>query len=200
MRRLPILALVSMALLFVVSGQSCGVPPLNTPPNDIEPGCSNSCTFALDGVCDDGGAGSSYDLCDYGTDCADCGQRAGWIPPEPPPTSPEPPLVPRFGTTIVAFDGQFLGTINDNAFDSDSVANNFGDFGSQFSNTSIWNNFGTYGGEFGSLSAFNDFTTTPPRIFGNGIFVAYLTTNQLLVPRVDPNNLAVLVGRPEEQR
>ena len=26
-----------------------------------------------DGECDDGGPGSDYDACDYGTDCTDCG-------------------------------------------------------------------------------------------------------------------------------
>jgi hypothetical protein len=38
-------------------------------------GCTNTCNFAYDGECDDGGPGSSYDDCDYGTDCADCGPR-----------------------------------------------------------------------------------------------------------------------------
>lgn len=37
--------------------------------------CSNTCTYAYDGACDDGGSGSSYSVCSYGTDCADCGTR-----------------------------------------------------------------------------------------------------------------------------
>ena len=37
--------------------------------------CTNTCEHAHDGDCDDGGPGSDYDLCDYGTDCADCGER-----------------------------------------------------------------------------------------------------------------------------
>lgn len=37
--------------------------------------CTNTCTYAYDGVCDDGGSGSSYSVCDYGTDCNDCGSR-----------------------------------------------------------------------------------------------------------------------------
>ena len=51
-------------------------------------GCSNTCTGSVntprqdtnhesDGDCDDGGPGSQYDLCEYGTDCADCGPRHG---------------------------------------------------------------------------------------------------------------------------
>ncbi|MEZ4937796.1 MAG: hypothetical protein R2799_09415 [Crocinitomicaceae bacterium] len=37
--------------------------------------CENSCTYAYDGVCDDGGSGSVYSVCDFGTDCSDCGAR-----------------------------------------------------------------------------------------------------------------------------
>lgn len=44
-------------------------------PNATEEKCSNTCQYAHDGECDDGGPGSSYSLCDCGTDCADCGTR-----------------------------------------------------------------------------------------------------------------------------
>ncbi len=37
--------------------------------------CSNTCAFANDGDCDDGGPGSDFSLCGFGTDCADCGPR-----------------------------------------------------------------------------------------------------------------------------
>jgi hypothetical protein len=40
-----------------------------------EPLCTNTCQFANDGLCDDGGPGSDYSVCEYGTDCADCGPR-----------------------------------------------------------------------------------------------------------------------------
>ena len=35
--------------------------------------CTNTCEYANDGGCDDGGPGKDYSLCDLGTDCADCG-------------------------------------------------------------------------------------------------------------------------------
>lgn len=38
-------------------------------------GCTNTCRFASDGDCDDGGEGSDFSLCDLGTDCNDCGPR-----------------------------------------------------------------------------------------------------------------------------
>ena len=43
--------------------------------------CENTCEFAFDFIkfgdryCDDGGANSQLDACDYGTDCGDCGPR-----------------------------------------------------------------------------------------------------------------------------
>jgi hypothetical protein len=37
--------------------------------------CSDSCAFAMDGLCDDGGVGATTDSCDLGTDCSDCGYR-----------------------------------------------------------------------------------------------------------------------------
>ncbi|MDH5493856.1 MAG: hypothetical protein OEY14_18040, partial [Myxococcales bacterium] len=38
-------------------------------------GCSNTCSSANDGECDDGGPGAEYAVCGLGTDCADCGAR-----------------------------------------------------------------------------------------------------------------------------
>ncbi len=39
--------------------------------------CYNYCTWSFDGECDDGGPGAVTGLCEYGTDCADCGPREG---------------------------------------------------------------------------------------------------------------------------
>jgi hypothetical protein len=39
--------------------------------------CSNTCNYASDGDCDDGGPGSEFSgSCSLGTDCADCGTRS----------------------------------------------------------------------------------------------------------------------------
>ena len=37
--------------------------------------CTNTCSSAGNGVCDDGGPGSSTGACGPGTDCTDCGVR-----------------------------------------------------------------------------------------------------------------------------
>lgn len=68
--------------------------------------CENTCAFANDGYCDDGGPNSDYSDCVLASDCTDCNARnimSGGFPPspapregwpDPPPTSPQPPLPP----------------------------------------------------------------------------------------------------------
>jgi hypothetical protein len=36
-------------------------------------GCTDTCNFAGDGECDDGGSGAEFSECSIGTDCSDCG-------------------------------------------------------------------------------------------------------------------------------
>lgn len=43
--------------------------------------CDNTCYYAYDGECDDGGRNSLTSLCDCGTDCYDCGSRNKGIGP-----------------------------------------------------------------------------------------------------------------------
>lgn len=43
--------------------------------------CTNTCASAGDGDCDDGGPGSEYDICELGSDCADCGARSAAAAP-----------------------------------------------------------------------------------------------------------------------
>ena len=37
--------------------------------------CTRTCAYDDDGSCDDGGADSNFSLCEFGTDCRDCGPR-----------------------------------------------------------------------------------------------------------------------------
>ncbi|TXD36327.1 hypothetical protein FRC96_09620 [Lujinxingia vulgaris] len=60
----------------------CGERPVIEEPDpdpdpepDPEPICTDSCQYANDGECDDGGPAAQYDVCTYGTDCGDCGSR-----------------------------------------------------------------------------------------------------------------------------
>jgi len=81
---------------------------------------------------------------------------------------------------IMANDGQYLGKLTSNELDNDSLLNEFGPYGSEFSTTSIFNEFSNYGSEFSALSPFNEFSSTPPKIFINGNFYGYLTVNEFV--------------------
>eukprot|EP00966_Prymnesium_polylepis_P336503 7391605-Prymnesium_polylepis.7 len=53
-----------------------------------------SLIYPRDGICDDGGPGSTYSDCTYGHDCDDCSLRHFHPPPAPPSAPPLPPLPP----------------------------------------------------------------------------------------------------------
>lgn len=94
------------------------------------------------------------------------------------------------GCAIVASDRQFLGLVTSNAFNTDSVLNEYGPYGSRFSQVSILNAFGPYGGEYSTLSPFNEYTSTPPMLVCEGRGgVAYLTRNRAMAPAIDPHLL-----------
>jgi len=123
----------------------------------------------------------------------------------PPLYSPPPPSF--FGTIpissyylldgglIIADDGQYLGVFSSNQFIYESIANEFGTYGSDFGYTSIFNDFSTYGSDFSYLSPWNEFSFNPPIIYLGNTGVAYLTTNEFNTPRVDPYDLLFWLNR-----
>jgi hypothetical protein len=60
----------------------------------IAPACMETCAYASDGFCDDGGPGAESSECSRGTDCTDCGLRPPSRPPPPPSPPPPPPSPP----------------------------------------------------------------------------------------------------------
>ncbi|MBU1693972.1 MAG: hypothetical protein KKC51_08405 [Verrucomicrobia bacterium] len=90
---------------------------------------------------------------------------------------------------IVAGDETFLGKLNPNADDNESIFNQYGPYGSKYSQTCIFNPYSPYGGQYSALSPFNQYATNPPRVFLKGQFVGYLTVNQYKTPKLDPNSI-----------
>lgn len=66
---------------------------------------------------------------------------------------------------LIGEDGKYLGRINSNPFDPDSISNPFGRFGSKFSPDSVNNPFGKYGSPYSSYSATNPYTSKAPSIY-----------------------------------
>lgn len=89
------------------------------------------------------------------------------------------------GATVVGHDGQYLGVVS-NRYDSDSIFNEYGTYGSPYSVTSIWNEYGTYGGQYSLMSPFNPYTSTPPVLVIRGNAIAHLTVNRSIQSAVNP--------------
>lgn len=87
---------------------------------------------------------------------------------------------------IQASDGTFLGSLNPNKYDTNSIFNRYGEYGNKFSSMSIFNKFSKYGGEFSLNSPFNAQSLNPPSIISGGNKLAFLTVNKMLTPSIDP--------------
>jgi hypothetical protein len=80
------------------------------------------------------------------------------------PYSPSGALNPYTtgGGKIYAKDGTYLGRLNANRYDPESVANPYGPYGSPYSATSTNNRYSTYGSPYSAQSANNPYTLSPP--------------------------------------
>jgi hypothetical protein len=90
---------------------------------------------------------------------------------------------------IVAGDGTFLGKLNPNVYDNESIFNQYGPYGNRYSQTCIFNPYSPYGGQYSNLSPFNQYANDPPKVFLKGSFFAFLTVNQYKTPRLDPDSI-----------
>lgn len=60
--------------------------------------------------------------------------------------------------------GKYLGNLNSNQYDPNSVANPYGRYGSEYSPDSINNSYGQYGSPYSPQSANNPYATQAPII------------------------------------
>lgn len=66
---------------------------------------------------------------------------------------------------LVGDDGKYLGKLNSNKYDPDSVSNPYGRYGNPYSPDSINNPYGKYGNPYSPYSATNPYTTKAPKIY-----------------------------------
>lgn len=85
---------------------------------------------------------------------------------------------------LIAQDDQFLGKITKNKYDNDSLLNKYGPYGSKYSSTSIFNPYSQYGSKYGSYSINNPYCSQPPKLFINGKFKDYVTTNRFISAQI----------------
>ena len=73
----------------------------------------------------------------------------------------------------------FLGCLNCSRYDSGSVCNRYGDYGSKYSDKSIWNRYGTYGSKYNDESPWNKYSSNAPAVVDrNGGFYGYFSANR----------------------
>jgi len=96
-------------------------------------------------------------------------------------------------SVLIAQDNKntYLGKIT-NSYDSESIFNEYGTYGSEYNSSSIWNQYATFGSEYSSYSANNSYTSTPPMIIKNKKIVGYLSANKSIKSSISPNLLKAL--------
>ena len=64
-----------------------------------------------------------------------------------------------YAQTLYIYGGSdhdvFLGCLNSNKYDSKSIWNEYGTYGSKYNSKSIWNEYGTYGSSYSAYSPWN---------------------------------------------
>lgn len=97
------------------------------------------------------------------------------------------------GAALIAQDDKntYLGKIT-NSYDSDSIFNEYGTYGSEYNSSSIWNEYATFGSEYSSYSPHNSYTSTPPMIIKNRKILGYLSANKSIQSSISPNLLKAL--------
>lgn len=93
------------------------------------------------------------------------------------------------GSRIIAPDGTYLGMVLADTANPQSIINSWGQYGFSQSPSSIFNPSIPYGGEKGIFSPFNPQSPSPPSIYKDGKFFAYLTDNENYQPRSAPHKL-----------
>ncbi|BDA76497.1 hypothetical protein CAL7716_106630 (plasmid) [Calothrix sp. PCC 7716] len=97
-------------------------------------------------------------------------------------------------TIVVANDGTFLGVVNNDAYDSDSICNPYGRYGSPYG-IGIFNTYGRNGGAYSNIGAYSEYARKPPLLIEDGQAVAYITKNPNFQSRIDPDFLQQIACR-----
>ncbi len=99
-------------------------------------------------------------------------------------------------------DHAFLGCFSCSRYNSSSIWNTYGQYGSRYSTKSIWNEFSDYGSSYSSYSPWNAYAQKAPVLVDrDGKFYGYFTCNRYRSKRVSAELMDFLcenVGRIRE--
>lgn len=72
-----------------------------------------------------------------------------------------------------------LGCLTCSEYSSESIWNEYSQYGNEYNSNSIWNEYGTYGNEYSQYSPWNEYGSNPPVIVDKeGNFYGYFTVNK----------------------
>lgn len=95
----------------------------------------------------------------------------------------------------------YLGCLNCDKYNSNSIWNAYGTYGSKYNSNSIWNAYGTYGSKYNSYSPWNSYSNDSPVIVDkDGKFYGYFTTNKYRPKRADLDLVEILYEYHESIR
>ena len=105
--------------------------------------------------------------------------------------------VATIGTELYIYGGEnskeFLGKLNASKYDSESIWNKYGTYGSKYNSKCIWNKYGEYGSPYNSYCPFNKYGSNPPVLLDKqGKFYGYFTANKYASKRAN-NQVADII-------
>ncbi len=105
-------------------------------------------------------------------------------------------------TELSLFSGKtYLGCLNCNLYDSNSIWDSYGDYGSAYSDKSIWSTYGTYGSKYSDKSPWNRYSSDAPVVVDrNGNFYGKFTCNRYESDRLRGDLLDYLCDNLEYAR
>ncbi len=81
---------------------------------------------------------------------------------------------------------EYLGCLNCDKYNSNSIWNAYGTYGSKYNSNSIWNAYGTYGSKYNSYCPWNSYSNDPPVVVDKeGNFYGYFSVNKYQSKRAD---------------
>jgi len=87
--------------------------------------------------------------------------------------------------------GKYLGNLNSNPYDPNSVSNPYGKHGSKYSTESINNPYGKYGSKYSNQSVNNPYATDTPKLYNsNGKYMGKISSN-----KYDPESISNPYGK-----
>ena len=97
------------------------------------------------------------------------------------------------GAKIIGEDGTFLGSL-ESGYNSDSIYNSYGDYGSSYCTDCIWNEYSDWGNTYSSTSPFNEDASDPPVLLKDGEIVGLFTTKEYISDGINPDSVGRICG------